>query len=476
MTARSTRNRDAQLAAAQDALATSLINHLCALEQALRLYEFSNSAVAAVLSDIVETTRTYEKKLGEPVTFSSVEASFFICRRLVRLSFSDYRKSLQVRDLWRGVGVGELAFPTGLTLPALQEFAKHYALAVTDPEQADLLSGAWGGVVARSLQATESEFRQLERDELTVQAYCSLVVLVRHLLTSLQAGERLPMLRIKRTLQVLADCCTTHEGLLLALARRMGGRRDLALHLTNTAVYALVASRGLRLRRLELLTLLPAALFHDFPKLGLPEATAAALERPAAMSPSDREAVGARWLNAVQGLLQAIGFTEETIPRLVTIFESQLEFSRTDLYPEHQGSELTFYSQLVATASAIDSLTLPPVAGGAARAPHQALLELAERPGPHPELVSAVIQTLGWYPPGTAVLLNTGEVGLVLSANPDNPEQPQLRLVRDAKGQAVDGPTFELGADQARTVVWCLDPDRLGVNPVAAFRTSKPAG
>jgi len=49
------------------------------------------------------------------------------------------------------------------------------------------------------------------------------------------------------------------------------------------------------------------------------------------------------------------------------------------------------------------------------------------------ELAVEFIRCIGIYPPGSIVLLNTGEVGIVLSSNPANKLRPKILLVLNAK-------------------------------------------
>jgi len=49
-------------------------------------------------------------------------------------------------------------------------------------------------------------------------------------------------------------------------------------------------------------------------------------------------------------------------------------------------------------------------------------------------MVEQFIQCVGVYPVGSAVELNTGEVGIVIAQNPLRRLQPRVMVVKDAKG------------------------------------------
>ena len=55
----------------------------------------------------------------------------------------------------------------------------------------------------------------------------------------------------------------------------------------------------------------------------------------------------------------------------------------------------------------------------------------------HPLLARAFLQIMGAYPPGTWVLLDSGEEGLVVRVNPADPYRPIVRLLRDSRGGLV---------------------------------------
>jgi hypothetical protein len=56
------------------------------------------------------------------------------------------------------------------------------------------------------------------------------------------------------------------------------------------------------------------------------------------------------------------------------------------------------------------------------------------------ELIERFIQCLGIYPVGTVVELGSGEIGVVISVEPDHHLLPKLMLVRDASKQPVYPP------------------------------------
>ena len=78
-----------------------------------------------------------------------------------------------------------------------------------------------------------------------------------------------------------------------------------------------------------------------------------------------------------------------------------------------------------------------------------------------PDIVKAVIRTLGIYPVGSVVLLNTSAVARVLSSWPDAPLRPEIKILIDEFGKAFpenDGETVDLRANKTLFIVRAVTP------------------
>src|SRR5439155_920273 len=100
--------------------------------------------------------------------------------------------------------------------------------------------------------------------------------------------------------------------------------------------------------------------------------------------------------------------------------------------------ELSIYSKIVAVADGFDAATSRRVYQTVPIQPDQVLKEMWENPrrGYDSVVVKAFINLIGIYPVGTCVILDTYEVALVHSANPDvgHVHRPVVRLVTTPDG------------------------------------------
>jgi hypothetical protein len=111
--------------------------------------------------------------------------------------------------------------------------------------------------------------------------------------------------------------------------------------------------------------------------------------------------------------------------------------------------------------------------------PASVIQEMRDNPkrGMDPVVVKAFMNLLGLYPVGTLVVLDTFELGIVHSVNP-NPEsisRPIVRIVSDAQGNVLfPGDLADLAAQTsdgiyARTIIKTADPARYGIRVADYF-------
>jgi putative nucleotidyltransferase with HDIG domain len=86
-------------------------------------------------------------------------------------------------------------------------------------------------------------------------------------------------------------------------------------------------------------------------------------------------------------------------------------------------------------------------------------------------LVRRFVQILGIYPVGNLVRLNTGEAGVVLRINPQDPHRPHVRVVFSETGRRLNRP-YEVDLLRSRGGTWPtsvqvpLDPAEYSVDPL----------
>jgi HD-GYP domain-containing protein (c-di-GMP phosphodiesterase class II) len=136
-------------------------------------------------------------------------------------------------------------------------------------------------------------------------------------------------------------------------------------------------------------------------------------------------------------------------------------------YPlKARGQTISQLSQIVAITDAYDAMITG--RNGVLQQPIDVLRELyleANAGAFDRELVEKVIRSLGVYPVGSLVELNTGERGIVLAANRSDTLKPTIRLVLTRDGLPLSrGPIVSLGEAESaaigRQILRTLDPGK----------------
>ncbi len=111
--------------------------------------------------------------------------------------------------------------------------------------------------------------------------------------------------------------------------------------------------------------------------------------------------------------------------------------------------------------------------------PDEVLREMWENPrrGYDQRLVKAFINLLGVYPVGTCVILDTYELAVVHSANPDvsHLHRPVVRIIANSEGaRQSPGVLADLSKTRPdgtfeRSIIKVTDPSKFGINPQDFF-------
>jgi hypothetical protein len=207
-----------------------------------------------------------------------------------------------------------------------------------------------------------------------------------------------------------------------------GSRRPtslFAVHCITVGQIAVSIGRELGMSEPQQADLVVCALTHDIGYGAREDGFSTPFERHAS--------AGARTL------LQRRGFHEGHLRRVLAVLEHH------DRYRREDGTRPGLYARIIRVADDYDTLTR--ARGGAPRIPPVEVLEaMAGAAGTtyDPVVVQALVNVLGRYPPGTAVLLSNKRVGATLSMcrGPELWERPTVRLLHKVDGQV--GPSDEI--------------------------------
>jgi HD-GYP domain-containing protein (c-di-GMP phosphodiesterase class II) len=236
-------------------------------------------------------------------------------------------------------------------------------------------------------------------------------------------------------------------------------QNDLFTHAVNVCVLSLVVGT-LEGFAEEVYELGLGALLHDIGQVRLPRNL---LRKNDSFTDQER-----RLVEQHPALGAAMLEQEESVPTAARriVMEHHERLNGTG-YPRKLGGEnISPLSQIVAITDAYDAMIIG--RNGVLRRPIDVLRQLyldANAGAFSRDLIEKVIRSLGVYPVGSLVELNTGERGIVLAANRSDTLKPTIRLILSRDGlPLLRGPILSLAEEKSvaigRQIVRTLDPGK----------------
>jgi len=284
---------------------------------------------------------------------------------------------------------------------------------------------------------------------------------------------------VQRTVEDMVGGILKGKHSLMALTMIKSYDEYLFNHSVNVGILtmALGETMGLDVAALKELGL--GALLHDLGKINIPETI---IRAPRKLTDEEWEIIKRHPVDGVK-ILEQMGVQSEIALRVTK--EHHIDFDGRG-YPRLGPDEQPHpYSMIVHVADTYDAMTTVRVYSGPAD-PNQAISRMKKLAGTalNPLTLDSFVDMLGIYPPGTAVRLTTGEIGVVTRPGGEDAARPWVRIVQDREGKAVEGEEVNLmewdpqGEDYARTIVIALDPTirRIDVAKVLQDNEAKLAG
>ncbi len=278
--------------------------------------------------------------------------------------------------------------------------------------------------------------------------------------------------KAKRAVQATVDVLLDDEASLLAMSAIKDHDEYTFTHSVNVCMFSLAIGHRVGLTRTQLAELGIAALFHDIGKVSVP---ASVLNKVGMLDVDEWKTLRNHTLTGVQLLSKMPRCNQQIIRSLVVAFQHHINMDQTGYPSAEDEVPLDLYSKIVRISDTFDAMTTERPYMNKVHSPHEALQYLLSQAGTKfdPVLVKAFAASLGIFPIGTVVMLNTGEAGIVVKheAN-DEPDRPVVKIVKNADGsQAPGDKVLDLTqkdpqtGEYVYTVVEALSCKDIGENP-----------
>lgn len=282
----------------------------------------------------------------------------------------------------------------------------------------------------------------VDQRELAMATYFNTMEVLKEVYQKARANQKFDIRKIKHTVHAIVDSIMEQEYTLLALTQIKDYQHPIINHPTNVCVLSVAIGHQLGLRKKQLGDLGFCALLHDIGMVKIPKHILVKIGKR--MTPDEQRILSRHTIYGAQILLQTKKMTPVMIRAVLVCFQHHVG----DIYSKivHRGN-VDLFSKIVCIASAYNQLTTPQQ-GLPPMKPEVALNTLMEESGEFydPVLIKVFINTIGKYPVGSMVKLNTGEVAVVLKPNPvpKQLERPIVKLISDAAGNPLEPIVIDL--------------------------------
>lgn len=236
-------------------------------------------------------------------------------------------------------------------------------------------------------------------------------------------------------------------------------------HCVNVCVIAIAFGQDLSLSRRQLADLGIAALYHDIGKVDIPKEI---LNKSSRFTDDEWRIMKLHPIMAIRHLVPLQGATDMDIKKAIPAFEHHRDYDLSGYPPLTIRKPLNFYSKVVAICDAYDAMTSIRVYQKGLL-PSEAMQIIVKGAGKKfdPVLVKAFVNTMGLFPVGSLVELNSGDIGIVTEVNkrPQKSDLPKVMIIMNSAGSHVEPSMVDLAeSDVSVRIVKALNPDQYKVN------------
>lgn len=283
---------------------------------------------------------------------------------------------------------------------------------------------------------------------------------------SARQGRRVDLRQAKRAVQSIVDLILSEELSLLGMTTLKDYDEYTYQHCVNVAILSITMGNRLGLSKQQLSQLGVSGLFHDIGKVRISNAI---LQKPGRLSADEWAIMKTHPVEGVKIITKLHGISSLSMRAMVTAYEHHLNIDLSG-YPRirrRRGQNL--FSRIVAICDCFDAMTAHRSYQKDPFTPYEALHYMTTRLGDRFDntLLKVFVRTVGIYPPGTVVRLNTGEVAVVVFPSTEDLTAPVVKLLRDTEGLNVPPERVDLHAQPARgrrrVIVDAVKPGAVGV-------------
>ncbi|MEA5075735.1 MAG: HD domain-containing protein [Coriobacteriia bacterium] len=454
-----------QIQRARDVLA-----RLYALRRARRLYPAEHPAVAQTARELHNVITAYHKE-GIDVSLTFFEDEVLLGEQV--LAEDSMLFDQLIRDMV-SIGAASITFVRGMSLEEVVRFIPVIGARIEEIEQLE------GGIAALAERARcphivisavsvvrdDVAVEEGDARELAKATYTGTLELLRELERLIKANQSVNVPHVKNTARSLVDSILRNRYAMLELSGLKSFDEYTFYHSVNVAILSVALGSTLTRDYRFLSALGVGAILHDIGKMSV---DLSVLNKTGPLTSDEWAEMRHHPVRGAEIVALTSGIDRASI---VCVLEHHMRYDLGGYPAREPARAQNIASRIVAVADAYDAMTSQRPYS-APRMQDEAMSVVIRSAGTalDPGLVRQFIDMMGYYPPRSLVLLDTGETAVVVSPSATDLARPVVRIIAGPDGTVVAPVDLDLSrADQAggRSVVRCLDPSGMNID-IAEF-------
>jgi HD-GYP domain-containing protein (c-di-GMP phosphodiesterase class II) len=435
---------------------TLLVHALHILMKTAQIHEPTNVAVEQPVARVMEALNG----MGlEEVCLQVRGDHVYLGETRLKIDIESFHSVLWLIEEMQRREVGSILFKDSVGPEEIKRFA--YLFVQLDPNAPDPYEALAEQMRSARIAAIEIEKYREEtvavpeapRDlkEAAKETYARAVSVVTEVVNDSKLGKAVGFRKAKRLVQSLVDFLFQEEHTLVGLTTLRCYDEYTHNHSVNVCILSLMLSSRLGYSRKQLSDMGVAFLFHDLGKVNVPLDV---LNKPSGFTEEEWNIMRTHPVQGVKTMIKMKGLGDPMISMMVSAsFEHHLGYDGTG-YPKLVTPwPQSLIGRIAAIADCYDAMTASRVYRREPMSPENTLQFMLKQSGTSfdPGLLKLFINSIGIYPIGTLVLLDTRELAVVVQANARRIHRPKVKLITNRAGDEVDGEVVDLAACEERT-------------------------
>lgn len=467
-------------------LGRALVIASYAAAQALKLYPVENATVQHAVDELHRIAHRVVEREGA-LELRLVRDFLFINDARLRLDLSDYMAFSYFAGLMRRHRLGTIEVEAAVTR---DDWAPFLSLLLLEPPAseddvfirfAERLAESRAQHVHVTEERDETDKEEIEPDDQAKEAakrtYFQSVQVAKDVLTDARLGKAMNIRRVKRAVQGIVDQVLNNEQSIIGMTTLRDFDEYTFTHSVNVCIFSVVVGQRLGLQKVQLYELGLGALFHDIGKMRLDNDI---VNKTGSLSDDEWSVIQQHPSEGLLALFTMRGLSDVPYRAMLQAYEHHMKVDLTG-YPKNRRPRTPrLFSRIVAVADGFDAATSKRSYRALPWPPDEVIREMRDNRsrGYDPLLVKALTNVTGIFPTGVLVILDTQELAVVVSRNPDpaRMHQPVVKIICNPMGIMLAEPETrdlsELNPATGlplRTIIKTTDPDRYGIRVADYF-------